>query len=404
MKTTLLLGILAFQLSAVSQNPDVPAKGTNSIRKVDSSYTYQQSASNSPWQLSTKTVYQYNNENRVSQMGTWLYISSGLWQNQLLVMYLYDFDGYPTTILTKVFGVNSLLIENEYDDANNLLRQTLNDWISSAWVETAINTYEYDDNLMISRRYTQLPASNGNYMLITYTYDANRHPAKMLVENFENNQLIAKQQTVYECDPAGLVVSELMQEWNQNGWRDVLLADYLYDSHGNRVSTITSTWQNNAWLNLSRQLDTYKEGDLHTSMTLDTWDGSAWKLQSTTNWKYEADNFLNTMVWRSYDLIWGQLSADSTRYFAQGTLGEEEIAQSGTLLLYPNPGNGLVTLTGEMPLESVEVYNLAGEKVRTIVPTQRHKAQLDLTDQARGMYVVKAKSAVGVAVGKVVLK
>lgn len=404
MKTTLLLGFLALRLSAVSQIMEVPDKGTNTIRKTDSSYTYQQGAANSAWQLSTKTVYQYNNENYVSQMGTWLYISSGLWQNQLLVMYLYDVDGYPTTVLTKVFGVNSLRIENVYDDANNLLSQTLSDWQSSAWVETALNTYEYDDNLMISRRYTQLPASDGNYMLITYTYDANRHPTNMLVENFENNQLIVKQQTVYENDPAGLVVSELMQEWNQNAWRDVLLADYLYDSHGNRVSTITSTWQNNAWLNLSQQLDTYKEGDLHTGLTLYTWDGSAWKLQSTTNWKYEADNFLNTMVWRSYDMIWGQLSADSTRYFAQGSLGEEEIAQNSTLLIYPNPGNGLLTLTGDMPLESIEVFNLAGEKLLTIAPTQRHKALLDLTNEARGVYVVKAKSATGVAVGKVVLK
>ena len=82
----------------------------------------------------------------------------------------------------------------------------------------------------------------------------------------------------------------------------------------------------------------------------------------------------------------------------------DEIAQSGTLLLYPNPGNGLIMISGDMPLESVEVYNLAGEKILTTIPTQRHSAQLDLTDQSPGVYVVKAKSVIGTSVGKVVLK
>lgn len=404
MKTTLLLGILAFQLSAFSQNTEVPDKGTNSLRKPDSSYTFQQTDANSAWQLNNKTLYQYNDQNLVSQVGTWLYISSGLWQNQLLTMYLYDVDGYPTTILTKVHGTNSLLIENEYDNANTLLRQTLKDWDGSAWVETALNTYEYEDNLMISRRHTQLPATRGDYSEFTYTYDANRRLINMLMEYFENNQLIVQQQSVYENDDSGNCITEVAQEWGLNGWQNVLKADNTYDNHGNQLSTVTTSWQNNAWQYLSRQLNTYNELDYRTELSNYYWDGSEWIFSNITKWTYDKDNFLNSMVWKSYDVVWGQVSADSTKYYTEESLSMEEIAQSGTLLLYPNPGNGLITLTGEMPMESVEVYNLAGEKVRTIKPTLRHKAQLDLTDQSPGVYVVKARYTIGTAIGKIVLR
>src|SRR5690606_4414661 len=119
----------------------------------------------------------------------------------------------------------------EYDDANNLLKQTIHDWDGSAWVETAITINEYADNLMISRRHTQLPASNGNYSLFTYTYDDNRRMINMLMEYFENNQLIVQQQSVYEYDASGNRITELAQEWRPNGWQNILKANYTYDNH-----------------------------------------------------------------------------------------------------------------------------------------------------------------------------
>ena len=152
MKTTILHGILVLSLSAVSQITELPDKGTNSIRLADSSYTFQQSTDNSAWQLINKTLYQYDANKRISEVSTWIYTSSGQWQNQLLTMYTYDFNGDQTSVLTKVQGTNSTLLEYEYDDANNLLKQTIHDWDGSAWVETAITINEYADNLMISRR------------------------------------------------------------------------------------------------------------------------------------------------------------------------------------------------------------------------------------------------------------
>lgn len=404
MKTTILLGILALSLSAVSQIIEIPDKGTNSLRKPDSSYTFQQSTENSAWQLSNKTLYQYTSQGHISQTGTWIYISSGLWQNQLLTMFTYDFDGYPTSILTKVQGTNSTLIEYEWDNANNLLKQIIHDWDGSAWMETAITTNEYENDMMISRRHTQLPASAGNYSLFSYTYNDNRRMVNMLMEYFENNQLIVQQQSVYEYDASGNCITELAQEWGLNGWLNVLKADYTYDNHGNNLSTITSTWQNDAWQNLSKQLNTYSELDYRTSLTNYYWDGSEWIFANITRWSYDKDNFLKSMVWKSYDIIWGQTTADSTHYYPQESLAVDEIAQSRTLLLYPNPGNGLIMLLGETPLESVEVYNLTGEKILTTIPTQRYKAQLDLSNQTPGVYVVKAKSVEGVAIGKVVIR
>lgn len=65
------------------------------------------------------------------------------------------------------------------------------------------------------------------------------------------------------------------------------------------------------------------------------------------------------------------------------------------LYVYPNPGNGLfnIELIGESDTQSIEVYDMSGRPVmqKQVSVDTYHQEQIDLTEQADGIYVIKVK-------------
>ena len=61
------------------------------------------------------------------------------------------------------------------------------------------------------------------------------------------------------------------------------------------------------------------------------------------------------------------------------------------LLIYPNPGSGLftLTLTGASNVGQISVYNSRGQLIKTIEQQLgQNKIVLDLTVETRGLYLV----------------
>jgi hypothetical protein len=57
--------------------------------------------------------------------------------------------------------------------------------------------------------------------------------------------------------------------------------------------------------------------------------------------------------------------------------------------IYPNPSTGIFTIKLEDEKNStIEVYNIIGEKIFSL-KTQNESTLIDLTDQPRGMYILK---------------
>ncbi len=404
MKATLLFGMLVSALGAYSQSYEIPGKGTNGIRLADSSYTWVKGGVNDSWQLSHKMVWEYNNNNSVSKDVLWIYSPPANWQNIYETSYTYNNQGYQTSALTKNYGVNSLLIESEYDDADNLIRIVLNDWNGTSWEQVTVQNLEYADNKLITHKYIYMPEAEGNYSIITYSYDPEGYSVKLDLKYFENFNLLRHQQSIYENDVNGNRISELSQEWVENNWQNIMLIGNTYDNHNNVLSTVTSTWFNAQWQYLSSQEFAYNSQDYRTKLDYYDWDGNEWILRSNLIYTYEPDNFLSTSVYRQYDIVWGQISADSIRYYPGEPLALEEITGSNDLIIYPNPGRGVFTLNSSLPIDEMEVFNLAGERIVNAAPKRNGKVNIDLSNQAKGVYIVRTRSSNRVGVEKIVLK
>lgn len=73
----------------------------------------------------------------------------------------------------------------------------------------------------------------------------------------------------------------------------------------------------------------------------------------------------------------------------------EASAKNTKLAAYPNPSNGIVTLSAPAAITSVEVFNALGEKVESREFAKNEEQQLDLSGMQPGLYIVRATLANG---------
>ncbi|HXU28064.1 MAG TPA: T9SS type A sorting domain-containing protein, partial [Bacteroidia bacterium] len=61
--------------------------------------------------------------------------------------------------------------------------------------------------------------------------------------------------------------------------------------------------------------------------------------------------------------------------------------------IYPNPTNGIINIQSETTLDTVLIYNNAGQLITKQI-SEENTAILDLSQQAAGMYLVKAQNQI----------
>lgn len=54
--------------------------------------------------------------------------------------------------------------------------------------------------------------------------------------------------------------------------------------------------------------------------------------------------------------------------------------------VYPNPVNDILNIETETDIKSVEIYNLQGQKIKTVL-----SKQLNVSDLAAGIYMVRVE-------------
>jgi hypothetical protein len=73
----------------------------------------------------------------------------------------------------------------------------------------------------------------------------------------------------------------------------------------------------------------------------------------------------------------------------------EGVVKSGKVTVFPNPSNGLVTLTASTAIAGVEIYNSLGELVENRFFTPGQTQQIDLSGNKPGLYIIRARLANG---------
>ncbi|MFA7449044.1 MAG: T9SS type A sorting domain-containing protein [Weeksellaceae bacterium] len=99
----------------------------------------------------------------------------------------------------------------------------------------------------------------------------------------------------------------------------------------------------------------------------------------------------------------GNYGAGYTIEFKHGQLGLSE--QDLTAVnIYPNPSNGVVNVTSDKTIDSVQVYDLSGKLIRTLNKLSTNKTELDLSAFGKGTYVLRIETGKTVTTKKVIIK
>jgi len=83
--------------------------------------------------------------------------------------------------------------------------------------------------------------------------------------------------------------------------------------------------------------------------------------------------------------------------------GVKDLSIADGLNVYPNPANGIVTFESKSMLNSLKIYNIAGQLIKT-KEINGYKVSLDLSALVKGVYVIKAQYKEGGSVSSKLIK
>lgn len=120
---------------------------------------------------------------------------------------------------------------------------------------------------------------------------------------------------------------------------------------------------------------------------MSTDDGNLWNsisdgltnLNIITITIYETNIYIGT----SLHGVWRRPLAELTNI--------KENTSNSSIIVYPNPTKGKLTITNCEKIESLEIYNMLGKKIFTFKKEQDQiSKEIDIFDQSRGVYFIKS--------------
>lgn len=144
------------------------------------------------------------------------------------------------------------------------------------------------------------------------------------------------------------------------------------------------------------------------------WDGTRWCGMQT----YTTDQIIPGFFILNDNIFMPLMNSDSDPFFDSGSsdleiykwIGGDDFGpcppltsvndkdQDKSFSIFPNPSNGLFTLTSEEPIDQITVYDLSGKMI-----IQNHTFQeLDLSDFESGMYLIQVKIAEQLSTAKLI--
>lgn len=66
----------------------------------------------------------------------------------------------------------------------------------------------------------------------------------------------------------------------------------------------------------------------------------------------------------------------------------QESSSENNINVYPNPSNSVVNIESEVPLISIEIFNLSGQKVETPTIVSKNSHSVDVSELQKGVYYI----------------
>ncbi len=186
---------------------------------------------------------------------------------------------------------------------------------------------------------------------------------------FQNDLYIAG-----SFDEAGGIASRKIAKWNGTSWSDVGMS--ITGTSWNGIRGLTTCG------NLLFAFGDFDEIGNQAANDIASWDGLQW----TTYDFPHPESILNTGVEYNGRLYFG--ASDFTRSNVYGYSGNflslNESETTPLLSVYPNPSNGIFSLSNDYNGRTYEVLNTMGQ----VILSGNH-SEIDLSDQENGVYLLQ---------------
>ncbi len=307
------------------------------------------------------------------------------WINDMKHIYSYDSNGYQieNLILDWVDGdwldnLRMVMTNNTEGYPIEMLYQ-LWEPISETWMDMMWVFFTYDANWNMTEMLNQMWFGTEwmNSSRYTMTYNTDNNPTYVLLElwDFPNGtEWENGDQEFYTYD--GLFLEEIFEEqWEGGAWENARRITYTLEGNYHPADRLKETWNGGGYWDNTRYSQYTYDGDWNEIQDFEQeWDGGWINFQDKYG-TYENGYLIERLTydWET-ERSWVNGSRQTISY---GTLDTEDntISLNNELLLsnYPNPFNPTTTIffnvTQTSSFVSLEIYNLKGQKVKTLPVT-----------------------------------
>lgn len=259
--------------------------------------------------------------------------------------------------------VNKFKNEN-YFDGRNLILSVDQNWIDNKWV---------------------------NSSKTIYTYTPERANDTTLFQVWTNDQWVNYYLTNYEYDEKLNVNTFQTKIWQEQQWIDYALGKFDYDGNNNLVLENLQTIVNNNWENWFRIFYEYDDNNNLIHLYGEEWENDRWIPENEP-----------LKVTNPDGILFGYLAKEIFLYYSKPTsVGSKKIIADGFNLLqnYPNPFNPNTVISYNIPehsLVTLNIYNLLGEKIKTLVKQEqapgKYQINFDGNNLPSGIYFYQLKT------------
>ncbi len=293
---------------------------------LDSSISYVADVSLKEWQADQKTVYQYTNFHKYSQI-TYFTFSGTTWDYDSRITYYYSIQQRDSLIVRQSWNSASQQWENQtrtiytYYSDGSIQERLIQDWDAgtSSWINnsrtsyfysnpsstvarveeteevwnTTTNTWEYSEKFIFE--FTRISGTYYWTMYERYSWDAassSWQPLFKLVWTYNSQALLTERtfyngdaatsswienwRTLYTYTPDGQVDTETDQLWDAvtSSWVNDYRITYTYSIQRLLVKEVAEQWNTttSAWDKQYRKLYTYNDLGLKTYYLRENWD------------------------------------------------------------------------------------------------------------------------------------
>jgi len=364
------------------------------------------------WMKSDKDTYDYDEKGNNTEFNRYRWEGDD-WVLGVYGIYTYDIDG---KLIEEIFNHWSLTKSiYGYNEDGNLSVRLHYPWDGAIWVIRRMDTYSYDENgNNIERLEQEWDGENWvNDYKYTYDYDAKNQLIENISQGVEDGEFVNSGKSIYSYDENGNNIERLKQEWDGENWVNTYKYTYDYDTDGNNIEMSIQDWDVAQWITHFKLTYDYNTDGNKIEEFLQNWEGENWVNNKKTTYDYNTDgNHIESFGqnWEGgqwvndykYISIWEQIT----------TIPEQNINANIFRLSqnYPNPFNPSTTIEYDLPNSSdvkIEVYNIAGQKVQTLLNTKMsagsHRVEFNAQNLSSGIYYYRIEAGEFQDVKKMIL-